>query len=48
MKMLLMCRRASTAEIGNVVVFLAWGKADYMTATTAVVDGGLSQGSVGL
>jgi len=31
MKMLLMCRRASTAEIGNVVVFLASGKADYMT-----------------
>jgi glucose 1-dehydrogenase len=41
-------RMADPAEIADVVVFLASGKAGYMTATTVVVDGGIMQGSVGL
>jgi len=41
-------RMAEPAEIAGVVVFLASGKAAYMTATTVVVDGGIMQGSVGL
>src|SRR5919199_1236102 len=41
-------RVAEPADIGDVVVFLASGKASYMTATTVVVDGGIMQGSVGL
>jgi len=41
-------RMAHSSEIADVVVFLASGKAAYMTATTVVVDGGIMQGSVGL
>jgi len=41
-------RMAQASEIADVVVFLASGKAAYMTATTVVVDGGIMQGSVGL
>ncbi len=41
-------RMAKAGEIADVVVFLASGKAAYMTATTVVVDGGIMQGSVGL
>lgn len=41
-------RMAEPAEIAEVVVFLASGKAGYMTATTVVIDGGILQGSVGL
>jgi glucose 1-dehydrogenase len=41
-------RMAEPAEIADVVVFLASGKAAYMTATTVVIDGGITQGSVGL
>ncbi|MGI8665812.1 MAG: SDR family NAD(P)-dependent oxidoreductase [Jatrophihabitans sp.] len=41
-------RMAQSAEIAEVVVFLASGKAGYMTATTVVIDGGIMQGSVGL
>jgi len=41
-------RMAEPAEIAGVVVFLASGRAAYMTATTVVVDGGIMQGSVGL
>jgi len=41
-------RMAAPAEIADVVVFLATGRAGYMTATTVVVDGGIMQGSVGL
>ncbi|HUX70442.1 MAG TPA: glucose 1-dehydrogenase [Cellulomonadaceae bacterium] len=41
-------RMAAPAEIADVVVFLASGRAGYMTATTVVVDGGIMQGSVGL
>jgi len=41
-------RMAEPAEIADVVVFLASGKAGYMTATTVVIDGGILQGSVGL
>ncbi|MEO3936407.1 glucose 1-dehydrogenase [Dermatophilaceae bacterium Soc4.6] len=41
-------RMAQPSEIADVVVFLASGKAGYMTATTVVVDGGIMQGSVGL
>ena len=41
-------RMAEPAEIADVVVFLASGKAGYMTATTVVIDGGIVQGSVGL
>jgi glucose 1-dehydrogenase len=41
-------RIASAEEIADVVVFLASGKAGYMTATTVTIDGGIMQGSVGL
>ncbi|PZE76156.1 SDR family NAD(P)-dependent oxidoreductase [Curtobacterium sp. MCBD17_019] len=41
-------RLAEPKEIAEVVVFLASGKAGYMTSTTVTVDGGISQGSVGL
>ncbi len=41
-------RMAQPDEIADVVVFLASGKAGYMTATTVVIDGGIMQGSVGL
>ena len=41
-------RMADASEIADVVVFLASGKAAYMTATTVVIDGGIMQGSVGL
>jgi glucose 1-dehydrogenase len=41
-------RMAQPEEIADVVVFLASGKAAYMTATTVFVDGGIMQGSVGL
>ena len=41
-------RMAQSGEIADVVVFLASGKAGYMTATTVVIDGGIMQGSVGL
>ena len=41
-------RMAEPAEIADIVVFLASGKAAYMTATTVFVDGGIMQGSVGL
>jgi glucose 1-dehydrogenase len=41
-------RMAQSSEIADVVVFLASGKAAYMTATTVVIDGGIMQGSVGL
>jgi glucose 1-dehydrogenase len=41
-------RMAQSDEVADVVVFLASGKAAYMTSTTVTVDGGISQGSVGL
>lgn len=41
-------RMAQPREIADVVVFLASGKAGYMTSTTVVIDGGIMQGSVGL
>jgi len=41
-------RVADSSDIADVAVFLASGKAGYMTATTVVVDGGIMQGSVGL
>ncbi|MFB9665567.1 glucose 1-dehydrogenase [Curtobacterium albidum] len=41
-------RPAKPHEIAEVVVFLASGKAAYMTSTTVTIDGGISQGSVGL
>jgi glucose 1-dehydrogenase len=41
-------RMAQPEEIADVVVFLASGKAGYMTATTVFIDGGIMQGSVGL
>jgi len=41
-------RMAEPDEIAQTVVFLASGKAGYMTATTVVIDGGIMQGSVGL
>lgn len=36
------------AEIARVVAFVASGDADYMTATTVFVDGGIMQGGPGL
>ncbi|RNL80214.1 glucose 1-dehydrogenase [Nocardioides marmorisolisilvae] len=41
-------RMAKASEIADVVIFLASGKAGYLTATTVVIDGGIMQGSVGL
>ena len=41
-------RMAQASEIADVVVFLASGKAGYMTASTVIIDGGIMQGSVGL
>jgi len=41
-------RMAEADEIADVVVFLASGKAGYMTSSTVVIDGGIMQGSVGL
>ncbi|MGN8048717.1 SDR family NAD(P)-dependent oxidoreductase [Curtobacterium sp. 22159] len=41
-------RLAEPKEIAEVVVFLASGRAAYMTSTTVTIDGGISQGSVGL
>ncbi|AMM20891.1 sugar dehydrogenase [Frondihabitans sp. PAMC 28766] len=39
---------AQPEDIAEMVVFLASGKASYMTATTVFIDGGIMQGSVGL
>jgi len=39
---------ADPAEIARVVAFVASGDADYMTATTVFVDGGIMQGGPGL
>ena len=41
-------RIAQSAEIADVVVFLASDRAGYINATTVTIDGGLSQSSVGL
>ncbi len=41
-------RMAQPGEIADMVVFLASGKAAYMTASTVFLDGGIMQGSVGL
>ncbi|MBN9618811.1 MAG: glucose 1-dehydrogenase [Actinobacteria bacterium] len=41
-------RMADPSEIADVIVFLASGRAGYMTSTTVVIDGGIMQGSVGL
>ena len=41
-------RLAEASDIADVAVFLASGKAGYITSTTVTVDGGISQGSVGL
>jgi glucose 1-dehydrogenase len=41
-------RMARPEEIADMVVFLASGKASYMTASTVFLDGGIMQGSVGL
>ncbi|MGI8762027.1 MAG: glucose 1-dehydrogenase [Jatrophihabitantaceae bacterium] len=43
-----LARMAQPDEIAQTVVFLASGKAGYLTATTVFVDGGIMQGSVGL
>jgi glucose 1-dehydrogenase len=41
-------RLAQPEDIADVVVFLASGQNDYMTATSVFLDGGIMQGSVGL
>ena len=41
-------RMAQPHEIADLVVFLASGKAGYLTASTVFLDGGIMQGSVGL
>jgi glucose 1-dehydrogenase len=41
-------RLAQPDDIADVVVFLASGQNDYMTATSVFLDGGIMQGSVGL
>ena len=43
-----MRKLAEPSDIADVAVFLASGRASYMTSTTVTVDGGISQGSVGL
>ncbi len=41
-------RMAQPEEIGDLVAFLASGKASYLTATSVFADGGIMMGSVGL
>ncbi len=41
-------RLAQPEDIADIVVFLASGQNDYMTASSVFLDGGLMQGSVGL
>lgn len=41
-------RLAQPEDIADVVVFLASGGNDYMTATSVFIDGGIMQGSLGL
>jgi glucose 1-dehydrogenase len=41
-------RLAQPDDIADIVVFLASGQNDYMTATSVFLDGGIMQGSVGL
>ncbi len=41
-------RLAQPEDIADVVVFLASGGNDYMTATSVFIDGGIMPGSVGL
>jgi len=41
-------RLAGPDDIADVVVFLASGQNDYMTATSVFIDGGIMMGSVGL
>lgn len=41
-------RVAQPSEIADLVVVLASSAGSYLTATTVVVDGGITQGSVGL
>jgi hypothetical protein len=41
-------RLAQPDDIADVVVFLASGRNDYVTATSVFLDGGIMQGSVGL
>lgn len=41
-------RLAQPEDIADVVVFLASGGDDYMTATSVFIDGGIMQESVGL
>jgi glucose 1-dehydrogenase len=41
-------RLAKPEDIADVIVFLASGQNDYMTASSVFLDGGLMQGSVGL
>jgi glucose 1-dehydrogenase len=41
-------RLAQPDEIAGVVVFLASGRNEYMTATSVFLDGGIMQGSIGL
>jgi glucose 1-dehydrogenase len=41
-------RIAQPPDIADLVVFLASGRSDYMTATSVFVDGGIMQGGAGL
>jgi glucose 1-dehydrogenase len=41
-------RLAAADDVADLVVFLASGQNDYMTATSVFIDGGIMQGSVGL
>ncbi len=41
-------RMAQPSEIADMAIFLASGRAGYLTSTTVFVDGGIMQGSVGL